>query len=91
MRYLVCYDIADDRRRQHVSELLLDYGSRVQESVFECLIDAPLAAQLQERLRKSIETESDSIFVFPLCDACLARSLTLGIARPVQDPECYII
>jgi len=91
MRYLVCYDITDDRRRQQVSELLLDYGSRIQESVFECLIDAPLATQMLERLSKSIDIERDSIFVFSLCDACLARRLALGIARPVEDPECYII
>jgi CRISPR-associated protein Cas2 len=91
MRYLVCYDIADDRRRQHVSELLLDFGSRVQESVFECLIDAPLAEQMQERLRKAIETDSDSVFIFPLCDACMARSSNLGLARQAADPEVYIV
>ena len=59
--------------------------------VFECLIDAPLAEQMQERLRKAIETESDSVFVFPLCDACLARSSNLGVARQVADPEVYIV
>ena len=46
---------------------------------------------MQERLSKSMDTERDSIFVFSLCDACLARRLALGIARPVEDPECYII
>jgi CRISPR-associated protein Cas2 len=91
MRYLVCYDITDDRRRQRVSELLLDYGARVQESVFECIIDTSLADQMQKRLRKSIETESDSVFIFPLCDACLARSLNLGLARQAADPEFYIV
>lgn len=91
MRYLVCYDIADDRRRQRISDLLLDYGSRVQESVFECLIDLPLAERMQEQLRKSVETESDSVFIFPLCDACLARSTNLGLARQAADPEVYIV
>jgi CRISPR-associated protein Cas2 len=91
MRYLVCYDIADNRRRQRIAELLLDYGSRVQESVFECLIDLPLAERMQEQLRKAIETEHDSVFVFPLCDACLSRSTTLGLARQVSDPEVYIV
>jgi CRISPR-associated protein Cas2 len=91
MRYLVCYDITDDRRRQRVSELLLDFGSRVQESVFEYIIDAPLADQMQKRLRKSIDAESDSVFIFPICDACLARSSNLGLARQVSDPEFYIV
>ena len=91
MRYLVCYDIADNNRRQHISELLLDYGKRVQESVFECLIEAPLANRMQERLRGTIDVECDSVFVFPVCDACLARATNLGLARQVSDPECYIV
>lgn len=91
MRYLVCYDIADDNRRQHISELLLDYGKRVQESVFECLIEAPLADRMEERLQEAIDAESDSVFVFPLCDACLARAMNLGLARQASDPDCYIV
>jgi CRISPR-associated protein Cas2 len=91
MRYLVCYDIADNSRRQRISELLLDYGKRVQESVFECLIEAPLADRMRERLQEVIDTESDSVFVFPLCDSCLSRSTNLGLAQQVADPECYIV
>ena len=91
MRYLVCYDIADDNRRQRIFELLLDYGKRVQESVFECLIEVPLADRMQERLRQTIDAESDNVFVFSLCDACLARSTNLGLARQASDPECYIV
>lgn len=91
MRYLVCYDIADDNRRQRISELLLDFGSRVQESVFQCLIDVPLADRMLERLKNTIDADSDSVFVFSLCDACLARSTDLGVARQASDPECYIV
>jgi len=36
VRYqLICYDLADDRQRDQVAKLLLRYGKRVQESVFE--------------------------------------------------------
>ncbi len=45
MQYWACYDIADDRRRQRLSDVLLDFGTRVQESVFQCLIDASLAEE----------------------------------------------
>ncbi|MBY0508405.1 MAG: CRISPR-associated endonuclease Cas2 [Bryobacteraceae bacterium] len=34
MRFVICYDITDDRRRARVSAALLDYGARLQESVF---------------------------------------------------------
>ena len=57
MRYIVCYDISDDRRRQQLADLMLDYGSRVEESVFECTLEAQLAAGMTERIRKVVDTE----------------------------------
>jgi len=61
MQYPVCYDIADDRRRQRLSELLLDFGTRVQESVFQCRIDAVLAEKMMARVRHTIEEHTDKV------------------------------
>jgi CRISPR-associated protein Cas2 len=44
MRYLITYDIADDRRREDVATVLSGYGPRVQLSVFECDIASHHAA-----------------------------------------------
>lgn len=35
--WVVCYDIADDRRRTRLERWLLGQGDRVLESVFECV------------------------------------------------------
>lgn len=34
--YVISYDISNDRRRNKIAKILLDYGRRVQYSVFEC-------------------------------------------------------
>lgn len=34
--YLVCYDILSNKYRKKVSDTLLNYGRRIQHSVFEC-------------------------------------------------------
>jgi CRISPR-associated protein Cas2 len=91
MRYLVCYDIADDRRRQRISDVLLDYGTRVQESVFECMLTASLAEQMRARLENTIDVEVDSVLAFALCDTCATRIVNLGVAPRVEDPEFYIV
>ena len=91
MRYLVCYDIADDRRRQKVAELLLDYGTRMQESVFECIIEAKLAETMRHRLEQTIDAASDSVLIFLLCESCSTRVLDLGIARKLEEAEFYIV
>ena len=67
MRYLVCYDISDDRRRQRLADVLLDYGSRVEESVFECMLEEQLASQMAERIRKTVDTGEDKVLVYVLC------------------------
>ena len=50
-RYIIVYDISDDRERARVSKILCGYGDRVQESVFECR----LSVSMRERLRKQLE------------------------------------
>lgn len=37
--YLITYDISCNKRRQKISDLLEGYGSRVQHSVFECVLN----------------------------------------------------
>ena len=52
MLYVVCYDVSEDKTRDRLSERLLDFGVRIQESVFECLLDA----DLYDRMLASIST-----------------------------------
>ena len=58
MQYVICYDIADDRRRDRVAKALLDYGPRVQESVFVANLDEELAAKMWERLGRPGECDT---------------------------------
>lgn len=51
-RFLIAYDITDDRRRSQVAKCLQRYGDRVQYSVF--IVDASRARML--RLRQEIST-----------------------------------
>ena len=91
MQYWVCYDIADDRRRQRLSDVLLDFGTRVQESVFQCLIEPSLAEEMLARIRRTIEENTDKVHVLSLCDACGVRVAHYGIAHEAADPEYLIL
>jgi CRISPR-associated protein Cas2 len=89
--FLVCYDIADDRRRERVANELLDYGTRVQESVFECMLETRLAEETVSRLRRTIEEVSDKVLVFTICENCCRRVVALGIAGRAEESEFYIV
>jgi len=66
MMVLVTYDVntetaAGRKRLRKVAKQCENYGQRVQNSVFECLIDPALLKQLQHNLEDIIDKEKDSI------------------------------
>lgn len=64
--YVITYDIACNRRRQKVSDLLEGYGRRVQESVFECVLSRIKYRELQQKLKRHINDTEDSVRFYPL-------------------------
>lgn len=91
MQYIICYDIADDACRSRVANCLLDFGSRVQESVFVATLDEQLSTRMWERLTRLVKAETDRLHVFESCAACQGKTRTLGQAEVIADREFYII
>ena len=91
MQYVVCYDIADDARRSRVSNCLLDFGKRVQESVFIANLDDEDAARMVQRLERLVHPSLDCVHIFELCAACDGKTRVLGAAETVRDQEFYVI
>lgn len=90
MQYLVAYDISDNDRRQRAAKLLLDYGTRVQESVFWVEIDEELATRMVSRLKQAVAAE-DVVWIVPVCRACAKAVATLGPTRVPDVPEFWVI
>ncbi len=66
MLVLVTYDVATTtpkgrRRLRRAAKACLDYGQRVQNSVFECLVDPTQWAELKARLLDIYEPGEDSL------------------------------
>jgi len=92
MRYVITYDIGDDKVRLRVAQVLQAHGVRVQESVFECLLDPSGLEKLSHRLAGLLEScEGGEVRVYRLCENCLAESF--GIGRTVTAPaaERFVI
>lgn len=91
MQYVVTYDIADERRRSHLAKTLLDFGARIEESVFVANLDDQLAAHMLERIRPFIEDDHDCAHVFQLCAACASKTTILGTAEVPRDQDFYVL
>ena len=66
MLVLITYDVNTQspegrRRLRQVAKQCVNYGQRVQNSVFECVLDAALCAKVKNLLLKIINVEEDSI------------------------------
>ena len=66
MMVVVSYDVstkqpAGQRRLRRVANTCQDYGQRVQNSVFECVVDPDQWAQLRIRLLDAFEPTEDSL------------------------------
>jgi CRISPR-associated protein Cas2 len=71
MQVLVCYDVATTtpagrRRLRRVARVCLDYGQRVQQSVFECSVDEKGLTGLRAQLLDEIDTGEDSLRLYRL-------------------------
>ncbi len=91
MLYLVTYDVPDDRRRAGLAKALLDFGNRVQYSVFECLLDQRIYAEMLEVIDRHIDEDKDSVRIYPLCASCREQVVLLGGMPLSKDPEVIII
>lgn len=95
MMVLITYDVSTEteggqRRLRHVAKACLNYGQRVQNSVFECLVDPAQWAKLRHRLVEDIDTEHDSLRFYFLGSNWKRRVEHVG-AKPSYDPEGPLI
>lgn len=91
MFYVVSYDIPDDARRNNVAKTLLDFGARVQYSVFECIMDDGAHQKLMNRLSRIIIEAEDRIRVYTLCAKCEGDIAVLGSGEVTKDKEVYVL
>lgn len=78
MLRIVAYDIASARRLRTVAMICLDYGIRIEKSVFECDLDSGQFDRLLERLREAVNRNEDCIIVYSICKQCEERVVRLG-------------
>jgi len=88
---LVTYDVntetpAGRRRLRRVARACLDYGQRVQYSVFECEVDPAQWTALRARLIAEIDAECDSLRFYRLGTEGRRRVEHVG-AKPATDLE----
>lgn len=79
------------RRLRHVAKVCVDYGQRVQNSVFECEMTEAQYCLLKERIRNIIDTSLDSIRFYILSKNESRRVEVIGVETAYKINEALII
>jgi len=92
---LVAYDVNTEteggrRRLRRVAKMCENRGQRVQNSVFECLLDPAMWTEMRQRLVKEIDIDTDSLRFYFLGSNWKRRVEHVG-AKPAYDPEGSLI
>ena len=92
---LITYDVNTEtkegkRRLRRIAKQCMNKGQRVQNSVFECLVDPAQFAQLKNSLEKLADPEKDSLRYYFLGRSWKNRVEHYG-AKQSYDPEGVLI
>jgi CRISPR-associated protein Cas2 len=91
MRYVIAYDIADDKRRTKLVKQLESVAERVQRSVFEADLAPSQLAQLLKKASEIMDLDQDGLRVYRLCGDCAAAAQTFGREKIVPPPGVIIV
>jgi len=80
--YLICYDIADERRLAKLARYLEKLAIRVQYSIFFYQADSEGLAMTVEKIREIIDAEVDDVRIYRI----KLPAVTMGDAIDLSDP-----
>ena len=96
MYILVTYDVdttdkSSQRRLRRVAKACLDYGQRVQNSVFECELTEVQLCVLKDRIKEIIDNSLDSIRIYHLNRNENRRVEVMGVETSFDVNDTIII
>lgn len=93
MKYVITYDVGNDKRRTKLSTLLEAYGVRVNYSVYECELNQTKFDKLlyEISLQKLVEKKYDSLRFYYIHESSIGKSFEFANrADPFEYEEMIL-
>jgi len=93
MYFVITYDISNDKRRTKLSDLLGNYGTRVNYSVYECELNQTKLDKLlfEIELKKLLNKKYDSLRFYNIHKNSLEKSFDIANrADPFESENMFI-
>lgn len=88
---VIAYDITDNRRRSKVADKILQYGGRINLSVFECMLTDSQLAALQADLSKLTDIKTDKIALYTLCMDCYTKIVYIPEKKKAANDATAVV
>ena len=88
---VIVYDISDDKRRARLHNTLLDYGTPVQYSVFECLLEDEAVETMKAHVERVIHSREDRVRYYTLCQACLEKTEVTSGPEVLHETDVIVV
>jgi len=96
MLVLITYDVNTEtplgrKRLRQVAKQCVNYGQRVQNSVFECVMDAAKCREVQHKLEQIIDKDKDSLRFYYLGNNYKSKVVHIGTKESIDVEGTLII
>ena len=96
MLVLVTYDVNTEtpggkKRLRKVAKVCVNYGQRVQNSVFECLVDSAQYVALRGKLAALIDPKKDSLRFYQLGNHYQGKVEHIGVHPQLSQDDVLIL
>jgi CRISPR-associated protein Cas2 len=90
-RFLVTYDVSDDKRRTQIFKTLYAYGDHAQYSVFFCELNRRELVELRVKLRRALNDKEDQILILDLGAAANPLEAGLECLGKAYSPTAVVL
>jgi len=96
MLIVITYDVNTEtiegrRRLRNVAKQCVNYGQRVQNSVFECILDATQYVEVKHILENLVDKEKDSLRFYQLGNSYKTKVEQIGKKRTYEPEGLFLI
>lgn len=90
---IVSYDFTSNKKRAKFSKFLKQFGEKIQYSVYKIKnsqrVLRLILAEIDKRYARYFD-KTDSILIFPLCEACIKKIRKYGSAGHEEEDVVYL-
>ena len=90
-RYVIAYDVSDNRIRNRIFRILKSYGVHAEKSVFECSLTVTTMEHLKNDLIKIMNPITDTLKIYRLTPTRSEAIFTFGKILDEVPQENFVI